>query len=51
MKCPTVARGNLWSPPPVERQGIEWRNRVAIPQSKTKPNKTKQKTKNKTKKL
>jgi hypothetical protein len=33
-KCPTVGRGNLQSPPPVERQGIKWRDGVAIPQSK-----------------
>jgi hypothetical protein len=24
MKNPTVGRGNLWSPPPVESQGIKW---------------------------
>jgi hypothetical protein len=35
MNCPIVRRGSLWSPCPVERQGINWRDGVAIPQSKT----------------
>jgi len=35
MKCPTVRRGNLESLPPVERQGIKWRDGVNIPQPET----------------
>jgi hypothetical protein len=35
MKCPIVERGNLQSPPPVERNGTKWTDRVDIPQSKT----------------
>jgi hypothetical protein len=27
-------RGKLYNPPPVEGQGIKWRDEVAIPQSK-----------------
>jgi hypothetical protein len=30
MKCPKMGRGKLYSPPPVERQDIKWRDRVAI---------------------
>jgi hypothetical protein len=35
MKCTTVGRGDLSSQPPLERQGIKWRDEAAIPQSKT----------------
>jgi hypothetical protein len=35
LRCPRVGRETLPSPPPVYRQGIKWRNRIAIPQSKT----------------
>jgi hypothetical protein len=31
MKCTTVERRNLESPPPVEREDIKWRDSVAFP--------------------
>jgi hypothetical protein len=37
MKCPKVERGNSLSPSSVGRQGIKWRDGVAILQSKTYP--------------
>jgi hypothetical protein len=33
-KCPTLGRGNSKCPPPVDRQGLNERNRVTNPQSK-----------------
>ena len=35
MKYSTMVRGNLQSPPPLEKQGIKWKGGVVIPQSKT----------------
>jgi hypothetical protein len=35
MKCLRVGRGNLQSTLPVERQGIKWRDGMAILKSKT----------------
>jgi hypothetical protein len=35
MKCTTLGRGNLYSPPSVERQDIKLRDGLAIPQSIT----------------
>jgi hypothetical protein len=37
MKCPKVVRGNLQHPSPVERQGIKWKDGIAIPQSNSDP--------------
>ena len=34
VQCPTVERGNTWNPPPIEREGIKWREGLSIPQSK-----------------
>ena len=34
MKCPTVGRGNLKSPSPVDRQGLKWKDGATNPQSK-----------------
>jgi hypothetical protein len=34
MKCPTVRRGNLKSPPPVNKQGLKRRDDVTNSQSK-----------------
>jgi hypothetical protein len=30
VKCPTVGRGNLLSPTPVERQNIKWKDGIVI---------------------
>ena len=35
MKCPRVGRRNMWNLPAVGRQGIKWRDGVAIPKSNT----------------
>jgi hypothetical protein len=34
LKCPTLGKDNLKSPPPVDKKGFKCKDRVAYPQSK-----------------